>query len=77
MIQLLYSLSYINIVPIIGNAKNGGDFITILPDDGHLGDTVIPENTDLSSNKIPEIRYLLLSSINIYGAKYRIYSSKT
>ena len=35
----------------------GDDSIMFLPYDGHMGDTVISENTDLSSNKIPESIY--------------------
>ena len=42
------------------------DSIMFLPDDGHVGDTVITENVDLSSN----------SSFHIGGAKYRIHLRK-
>ena len=52
-------------------------FSTFIPYGCHLWDTVIPENIDLSSNKIPEIRSSVLSSIHITGTKYRIYSSKS
>ena len=48
----------------------------------HLGDTAIPENTDLGSNKIYKGMDLVLysqflSSLQIYGAKYRIHPIKT
>ena len=42
-----------------------------------MWDTVISESIYLSSNTIPESRDSVLSSIRIYGKKYRIQSSKT
>ena len=61
----------INYYPEEGN-NWGGDSSIVLLDDGHLGDTVIPDSIDLSSNNIPEIRYSVLSYLHIYGEKYRI-----
>ena len=49
--------------------KCGYDSSTIIIDDGHLGDTLIPENTDIVRNNIPEDRYLVLYYFHIYGAK--------
>ena len=58
--------------------KNWGDnSSTVLLDDGNLCDTVIADNTYISSNRIPEIQYLVLSFIPICGDKYSIYSRKT
>ena len=51
----------------------GYDYSTFIPVVGHLWDTVIPENTHARNNKIPEYRYLVLSSLCTDDAKYRIY----
>ena len=48
-----------------------------LTDYGNLSDTIITEKTDLNSNNSLEITYLILSSLYIGSAKYRIYSGKT
>ena len=55
----------------------GGDYGAGLPYSGYVGDTVAAENTYLSTNNIPEIKYLVLFSLNIGGSKYRICSRKT
>ena len=55
----------------------GDDSSTFIPDDGNLWDIVIPDNTNISSNSIPETRYSVLYSLHISGTKYRFYSSKT
>ena len=47
----------------------GDDSSTSIPDDWQLWDTVIPENTDLSSNKKFEIRDSVLSPLHISGTK--------
>ena len=47
----------------------GDDSIIFIPDDRHVGDAVIAENTYHSSNKIYEIICSVLSSIHIGGAK--------
>ena len=50
--------------------RNFGDYSsTFITYDGHLCDIVIPENTDLKSNNIPEIRDSVLSSLHIAGKK--------
>ena len=48
-----------------------------LPDDWNLGHTVIDENTDRSSNTIPESMYSVLSSLYIGDTKYGIHLRKT
>ena len=58
--------------------KNGGDNSSmVLLYDGHLGDTIISGDTDLSVNIIMESRDLVLFylhiDINNRNAKYRIY----
>ena len=55
----------------------GGDYGTVISDDGHLCETVIPENIDIRNNNIPKIIYPFLSYIQIGGEKFRIYSRKT
>ena len=58
--------------------NNCGDYSSkFIPDYGNLWDTVIHENTDISSNRIPEIRNSVLSYLHSAGTKHRIYSSKT
>ena len=58
--------------------KNFGDYFSMdILYDRHLGDTLVPENTDLVRNKIPEGRdsllsSLVLSSLHIDVEKYRI-----
>ena len=47
----------------------GDDYSTFNPDDGHWWDTVIPDNTYVSSNDITEGRDSVLSSIHIYSSK--------
>ena len=48
-----------------------------LPDEGRLCDTIIADNTDLTSNNHIESIDSVLSSLHFSGAKYRIYSIKT
>ena len=55
----------------------GDDYIMFITDDGHMCDTVISNNTYLSRNKNSKIIDSVLSHINIYGAKCKIYSGKT
>ena len=62
---------------IKNNFKNcGDDSSMVLIYDGHLGDTIIARNTDLSGNIIMEIRDLVLSYLHIGlhtdNSKYRI-----
>ena len=54
----------------------GGDSGIVLSDDGHLCETVIPENIYIKNNNIPKMLYLVLSYIQIGGTKFRIYSRK-
>ena len=54
----------------------GDDSSNFLPYYGHLWYTVVPENTYLSSNNIPESIYSVLPFLRIAGKKYRILSSK-
>ena len=49
------------------------DSSMVLLDDENLCDTIIAGNTDLSGNNIPDSRNLVLSSLYIGDAKYRIY----
>ena len=72
-------------LPPIRNKRNfyprkekncGDDFSTIIIDDDNLCDTIISRNTDLRRNNIPESIYLVLSSLHIGGAKYRVYLRK-
>ena len=48
-----------------------------LPDHGPLRETVIPENTDISSNNNTESIDSVLIYLHISGKKYRIFSRKT
>ena len=60
-----------NSYPREGN--NGGYYSSaFLTDNRHLCDTVIPENTYLISNKTPEIKVSVLSSLHISVTKYSI-----
>ena len=46
-----------NINAYIREEKNFGDDSSVfLPNDGHLGDTAVPENTYLGRDKIPDGR---------------------
>ena len=48
-----------------------------LTDQGRVCDTVISDNIDLSGNNTLKSTYIILYSLHIGGAKYRIYLSKT
>ena len=50
----------------------GDDSITFLIDDGKVCKTDITKKTDLTSNKIPENTYSILSYLHIGDEKYRI-----
>ena len=54
-----------------------GDSSKVLPDYGHVCDTVIPYNTDIIMNNSHESRYFFLYSLHNSGTKYRIYSIRT
>ena len=54
---------------LTGNKKHIG----FIPHDGNLRETIIPENTYISSNRITKIRDSVLYYLLISGTKYSIY----
>ena len=72
----------LKLYPIINNNNGsprkdnncGDNSSTFPPDDGHLWKNVIPEDTYLSSNNIPESRDSILYSLHIYGKIYIRYT---
>ena len=56
-------------MPTPGKNFFSDDYIIFLTEDVHVCYTVFAENTYLSSNKIPEGTYSILSYLHIGGAK--------